>query len=140
MTVAVFAMISGGGTAGHVVPGLAVARALVDRGHDPRSIHYVGSERGVERTMVPDAEKKLSKLLQKNPDLANQWEGKFKLADDPRMTQAGWLIGTPGYLAPEILHGDDAPISGWRNLVVERFQPAPACNQQEYQPRSHGED
>ncbi|MEO5841298.1 MAG: undecaprenyldiphospho-muramoylpentapeptide beta-N-acetylglucosaminyltransferase [Acidimicrobiales bacterium] len=52
---AVFAMISGGGTAGHVVPGLAVADALVERGHDWSSIHYVGSERGVERTMVPDA-------------------------------------------------------------------------------------
>jgi undecaprenyldiphospho-muramoylpentapeptide beta-N-acetylglucosaminyltransferase len=52
---AVFAMISGGGTAGHVVPGLAVAWALVERGHDPGEIHYVGSERGVERTMVPDA-------------------------------------------------------------------------------------
>jgi len=34
--------------------------------------------------------------------------GLAKLADDPRMTQTGWLIGTPGYLAPEILHGDDA--------------------------------
>jgi undecaprenyldiphospho-muramoylpentapeptide beta-N-acetylglucosaminyltransferase len=53
--VAVFAMISGGGTAGHVVPGLAVADALVARGHDRSSIHYVGSERGVERTMVPAA-------------------------------------------------------------------------------------
>ena len=52
---AVFAMISGGGTAGHVVPGLAVADALVERGHDRSSIHYVGSERGVERTMVPAA-------------------------------------------------------------------------------------
>jgi undecaprenyldiphospho-muramoylpentapeptide beta-N-acetylglucosaminyltransferase len=52
---AVFAMISGGGTAGHVVPGLAVAAALVERGHDPTTIHYVGSERGVERTMVPAA-------------------------------------------------------------------------------------
>ena len=55
MNVAVFAMISGGGTAGHVVPGLAVADALVERGHDRSSIHYVGSERGVERTMVPAA-------------------------------------------------------------------------------------
>jgi undecaprenyldiphospho-muramoylpentapeptide beta-N-acetylglucosaminyltransferase len=55
VNVAVFAMISGGGTAGHVVPGLAVADALVERGHDRPSIHYVGSERGVERTMVPAA-------------------------------------------------------------------------------------
>jgi undecaprenyldiphospho-muramoylpentapeptide beta-N-acetylglucosaminyltransferase len=55
VTVAVFAIISGGGTAGHVVPGLAVADALVERGHARSSIHYVGSERGVERTMVPAA-------------------------------------------------------------------------------------
>lgn len=50
-----FAVIAGGGTAGHVSPGLAIARALVDRGHPQASIHYVGSERGIEREMVPAA-------------------------------------------------------------------------------------
>lgn len=34
--------------------------------------------------------------------------GLARLADDPRMTRVGWLLGTPGYLAPEILYGDDA--------------------------------
>lgn len=34
--------------------------------------------------------------------------GLARLADDPRLTQTGWLLGTPGYLAPEILHGEDA--------------------------------
>jgi undecaprenyldiphospho-muramoylpentapeptide beta-N-acetylglucosaminyltransferase len=34
---------------------LAVARSLVVRGHDSSSIHFVGSERGLERTLVPDA-------------------------------------------------------------------------------------
>ncbi|KAA1425586.1 serine/threonine-protein kinase [Nocardioides antri] len=34
--------------------------------------------------------------------------GLARVADDPRLTQAGWLLGTPGYLAPEILYGDDA--------------------------------
>ena len=51
----VWAVIAGGGTAGHVHPGLAVARALVGRGHDPESIHFVGSARGVERDLVPAA-------------------------------------------------------------------------------------
>ena len=34
--------------------------------------------------------------------------GLARVADDPRLTQAGWLLGTPGYLAPEILYGEDA--------------------------------
>jgi len=50
-----YALVAGGGTAGHVLPGLAVANALVARGHDPASIHFVGSERGLEATLVPAA-------------------------------------------------------------------------------------
>ena len=34
--------------------------------------------------------------------------GLARLADDPRLTAQGWLLGTPGYLAPEILLGQDA--------------------------------
>jgi undecaprenyldiphospho-muramoylpentapeptide beta-N-acetylglucosaminyltransferase len=52
---ATYALVAGGGTAGHVLPGLAVAQALVERGHDASSIHFVGSERGLERTLVPAA-------------------------------------------------------------------------------------
>lgn len=52
---ATYALVVGGGTAGHVLPGLAVANALVARGHDPSSIRFVGSERGLERTLVPEA-------------------------------------------------------------------------------------
>ncbi len=50
-----FALIAGGGTAGHVSPGLAIARALVARGHDPAEIRWVGSARGLEARLVPDA-------------------------------------------------------------------------------------
>ncbi|NYE35018.1 putative Ser/Thr protein kinase [Nocardioides cavernae] len=34
--------------------------------------------------------------------------GLARVADDSRITMNGWLLGTPGYLAPEILHGEDA--------------------------------
>jgi UDP-N-acetylglucosamine--N-acetylmuramyl-(pentapeptide) pyrophosphoryl-undecaprenol N-acetylglucosamine transferase len=50
-----FALLAGGGTGGHVQPALAVAEALVARGHERSSIHFVGSERGMERTLVPEA-------------------------------------------------------------------------------------
>ncbi len=48
-------LIAGGGTAGHVLPGLAVARALVSAGHSPDTIHWMGSEVGMEARLVPEA-------------------------------------------------------------------------------------
>ena len=48
-------VIAGGGTAGHVLPALAVARALVERGRSPAEIRFVGSLRGIEARLVPDA-------------------------------------------------------------------------------------
>lgn len=49
-----FAVVTGGGTAGHVLPALSVAEALVARGHDPSTIHYVGAERGIETRLLPE--------------------------------------------------------------------------------------
>jgi UDP-N-acetylglucosamine--N-acetylmuramyl-(pentapeptide) pyrophosphoryl-undecaprenol N-acetylglucosamine transferase len=49
-----YAVVTGGGTSGHVVPALAVADALVAAGHDATSIQYVGAERGVETRLLPD--------------------------------------------------------------------------------------
>ena len=51
-----FAIVTGGGTAGHVLPALAVAEGLVARGHDPDSIHYMGAARGIETRLLPDSE------------------------------------------------------------------------------------
>jgi len=50
-----FALITGGGTAGHAQPALAVGEALVARGHDPATIRFVGSRRGIENRLVPEA-------------------------------------------------------------------------------------
>jgi UDP-N-acetylglucosamine--N-acetylmuramyl-(pentapeptide) pyrophosphoryl-undecaprenol N-acetylglucosamine transferase len=48
-------VIAGGGTGGHVVPAIAIGRALASRGRDPERIMFVGSERGIEASMVPEA-------------------------------------------------------------------------------------
>jgi undecaprenyldiphospho-muramoylpentapeptide beta-N-acetylglucosaminyltransferase len=50
-----WAVIAGGGTAGHVVPAIAIGQALVDRGHPRNEIHFVGSKRGIDRKLVPAA-------------------------------------------------------------------------------------
>ena len=51
----IYALVTGGGTGGHIYPGLALAEALVRRGHPRESIHWVGSARGMESTVVPEA-------------------------------------------------------------------------------------
>ena len=45
-------VMAGGGTGGHVIPSLAVARELRRRGHE---VFFVGTERGVEARLVPAA-------------------------------------------------------------------------------------
>ncbi len=50
-----FALVTGGGTGGHVYPALAVAEVLVARGHPREAITFVGSQRGMEASVVPGA-------------------------------------------------------------------------------------
>jgi UDP-N-acetylglucosamine:LPS N-acetylglucosamine transferase len=55
-------IVAGGGTAGHLLPGIAVADELVKRGWPREAVHFVGSSRGVELEMVPAAGYKLIAL------------------------------------------------------------------------------
>lgn len=48
-------IVAGGGTAGHTNPGIAVAQSLVKAGLDESEILFVGSQRGNEGTIVPEA-------------------------------------------------------------------------------------
>ena len=49
-------VIAGGGTGGHIVPSLQVARALVERGHAAETVELYGSRRGQEATTWPALE------------------------------------------------------------------------------------
>ncbi len=52
MTEPVFALLAGGGTGGHTYPAIALAQVLVERGHPPASVRFVGSRRGPEGDVV----------------------------------------------------------------------------------------
>src|SRR6516225_8838890 len=46
-------IMAGGGTGGHVIPAIAVARELRARGH---TTHFIGTRRGIEAKLVPAAD------------------------------------------------------------------------------------
>lgn len=46
-------VVAGGGTAGHVLPGVAIAKALQARGC---RVHYVGAARGLEARLLPQTD------------------------------------------------------------------------------------
>ena len=50
-----FAVITGGGTAGHVLPALAIADSLVAGGHRADEIVYIGARRGIETRLLKDS-------------------------------------------------------------------------------------
>ncbi|MBB3143230.1 undecaprenyldiphospho-muramoylpentapeptide beta-N-acetylglucosaminyltransferase [Halomonas organivorans] len=53
------ALIMAGGTGGHVIPALSLARALVARGVE---VEWLGSPRGIENRLVPEAELPLHRI------------------------------------------------------------------------------
>lgn len=68
-------VIAGGGTAGHVLPGISIGQELMSRGCAQSAIHYVGSSRGIEDRLVPAAGFELTVLrgrgIQRRLTLAN---------------------------------------------------------------------
>ena len=54
-------LIAGGGTGGHVIPAIAIAREWLSRGNE-REVVLVGTERGIEMKLVPQAGLELETL------------------------------------------------------------------------------
>jgi UDP-N-acetylglucosamine--N-acetylmuramyl-(pentapeptide) pyrophosphoryl-undecaprenol N-acetylglucosamine transferase len=48
----VFAVVTGGGTSGHVIPAIALLEALEDAGYPSDMLRYVGSRRGIEQRLM----------------------------------------------------------------------------------------
>lgn len=99
-------IFSGGGTGGHLYPGLAIARALVRRRADVRP-HFVGAQRGIERDVLARCEfpytlLKVHPLYRRQPwnnwrtafGAMSGWRGMSALA---RQERPVLVVGTGGY-------------------------------------------
>ena len=101
-------LFAGGGTGGHLYPGLAIARTLVRLAPDVQPI-FVGAQRGIERTVLPSTEfphllLDLHPLYRSRPwqnwrtlvGAASAWRALHALVqrEHPRL-----VVGTGGYAA-----------------------------------------
>ena len=101
-------LFAGGGTGGHLYPGIAIARALV-RERSSIAPYFVGARRGIERTVLPKTEFPYA-LLDLHPlyrrTFWNNWKtltgavgawravGRLAKAERPAL-----IVGTGGYAA-----------------------------------------
>ncbi|MCC6243309.1 MAG: UDP-N-acetylglucosamine--N-acetylmuramyl-(pentapeptide) pyrophosphoryl-undecaprenol N-acetylglucosamine transferase [Gemmatimonadaceae bacterium] len=120
---------AGGGTGGHLYPGLAIARALVK--HDASFVpHFIGARRGIEREVLPTTEfahtlLELHPLYRQAPwknwhTLAGAMSAWRALSALARVAKPQAVVGTGGYAAgvalawarahgvPTILHEPDS--------------------------------
>ncbi len=51
-----YAVVTGGGTSGHVMPALAIIELLREAGHPAGDIAYVGARRGIETSLMKDVD------------------------------------------------------------------------------------
>lgn len=147
ISVPTFAVVAGGGTAGHVLPAIAIGRALVQRGHPAASIHYVGSRRGIEARLVPAAgfeltllpgrgiERRLSRAnLKAVPGLAAAVARSIRLVARRRpavVLSVGGYAGLPAALAAALLRiplvvAESNAVPGAANRIAGRFAAAAA--------------
>ncbi|MGH9475630.1 MAG: undecaprenyldiphospho-muramoylpentapeptide beta-N-acetylglucosaminyltransferase [Terriglobales bacterium] len=104
-------VIAGGGTGGHLMPGLAVARALRARTGD--DIVFVGTARGLEARLVPAAGFELrlirigglksGSLMRRAATMARLPQALVQSARILRQRHAGVVLGLGGYASGPVL-------------------------------------
>jgi undecaprenyldiphospho-muramoylpentapeptide beta-N-acetylglucosaminyltransferase len=150
---ATYALVTGGGTGGHVYPALALADELVRRGHPRDAIRFVGSQRGLEVTAVPEAGYAIDVLPGRGFDRARTREALTRNARTTwdtvvavsravgivRRTRPAVVVGVGGYASlptlvaarllriPAVIHEADAH-PGLANRIAVRLGARPAVS------------
>jgi UDP-N-acetylglucosamine--N-acetylmuramyl-(pentapeptide) pyrophosphoryl-undecaprenol N-acetylglucosamine transferase len=119
-------VMAGGGTGGHVIPALAVARELRSRGH---SVRFIGTRRGIESKLVPAADFPidwieigglnrvgLRKMLTSLAELPLSVMVAARLLDRARPVSAVFSMG--GYVAGPVLIA-----ALWKRLPIVVMEP-----------------
>jgi UDP-N-acetylglucosamine--N-acetylmuramyl-(pentapeptide) pyrophosphoryl-undecaprenol N-acetylglucosamine transferase len=134
-------LIAAGGTGGHIYPGIAVAKEIMRR--DPSSVvRFVGTARGLETRLVPNAGFELSIIESaglKNVSLMAWVRGSLLLPKSIfaarrviRDFHPEIVIGAGGYVSGPVLLAaslmrlptlvmDSNALPGWTNRVLARF-------------------
>jgi UDP-N-acetylglucosamine--N-acetylmuramyl-(pentapeptide) pyrophosphoryl-undecaprenol N-acetylglucosamine transferase len=130
-------LMAGGGTGGHVIPALAVARELRGRGHD---VFFVGTDRGLETKLVPQSGFRLERIEVGRLNRVGSWEKLSTLIRLPFTTlecgallrsaaavfsMGGYVAGPPVMAAlvrrvPVVVMEPNA-VPGFTNRVIGRF-------------------
>lgn len=103
-------LIAAGGTGGHITPGIAIANALKEKGHE---IIFVGTEKGMEVDLVPKAGYPIKFIhagwLQKGLSLKNfktaleVLKGIANVKQIIREEKIDFVIGTGGYVTAPVM-------------------------------------
>lgn len=109
-------MIAGGGTGGHVYPGIAVAEELHEARHDAEIV-FVGSRRGLEAQAVPEAGFRIRYIWSRGFPRRAWWRWPLAIvANTAGFIQALWLVllerpdvvlGAGGYVSAPV------SVAGW---------------------------
>ena len=101
-------IFAGGGTGGHLYPGIAIARALVRAGPDVQPF-FVGAQRGIERDVLPTTEfphllLDLHPLYRQQPwknwrTVRGAGERVARARERARAQRPAMVVGTGGYAA-----------------------------------------
>lgn len=134
-------LIAAGGTGGHIYPGIAVAKEIVRR-HPDAEVKFVGTARGLENKLVPQAGFELSLIDStglKNVGVTARARGLLVLPKSLRQARAllkefrpDVVIGAGGYVSgPVLLMAsfqklatlvmESNALPGWTNRVLARF-------------------